>query len=190
MSRSIGDRIRINHYADLFGGGENGVITIPVTDLYQFRDHPFLIRDDEDMERLCESIQKNGILNPVIVRVRPEAGYEIISGHRRTKDLLQSMSAKDIINIRDMYLLGDEKEEDDPLALIEIIVNKPWKNNAISCHLANLWGLSDSIFEKEKDDTFIKNEIKAPDDQFFELLDYQYYIKQRVLMQSAGLAGH
>ena len=78
MSRSIGDRIKINHYADLFGGDEGGVVSIPVTDLYQFRDHPFLISDDEEMERLCESIKENGILNPIIVRVRPEAGYEII----------------------------------------------------------------------------------------------------------------
>ena len=43
-----------------------------------------------------------------------------------------------------------------------------------------MWDISDSVFDKEKDDTVIENVISAPEEQFYELLDYQYYIKQRV----------
>ncbi|MCR5099152.1 MAG: ParB/RepB/Spo0J family partition protein [Lachnospiraceae bacterium] len=84
MSRSIADRIKINHYADLFGGDDAGVVQVPIEDLHQFPGHPFNVRDDEDMDRLCESIRDNGIFTPLIVRVRNAGGYEIISGHRRT----------------------------------------------------------------------------------------------------------
>lgn len=47
--------------------------------------HPFGVRDDEDMEALVESIRQYGVLNPIIVRERRQYGdnYEIVSGHRR-----------------------------------------------------------------------------------------------------------
>lgn len=51
--------------------------------LFEFKDHPFEIRDDEEMAELMDSISNNGILTPIIVRPRVEGGYEIISGHRR-----------------------------------------------------------------------------------------------------------
>mgnify|MGYP000511944734 CR=1 FL=1 len=47
--------------------------------------------------------------------------------------------------------------------------------------MLKLWNVPDTILNKEKDSTVIKNEIAASDEQFYELLDYQYYIKQRVL---------
>ena len=45
-------------------------------------EQPFQVRDDEEMEQLVESIQMNGVLNPLIVTPR-RGGYEIVSGHRR-----------------------------------------------------------------------------------------------------------
>lgn len=48
-----------------------------------FPDHPFQVREDEDMEKLIESIRNNGVLNPIIVRRKEDERYEIISGHRR-----------------------------------------------------------------------------------------------------------
>ncbi len=65
--------------------------------------------------------------------------------------------------------------------LIEVISKKPWNNNRISLYLAKMWGLSEKIFEKEADDTSVLNVVDAPEEQFYELLDYQYYIKQRTL---------
>lgn len=46
-------------------------------------EQPFQVRDDEEMEQLVESIQMNGVLNPLIVTPRRGGGYEIVSGHRR-----------------------------------------------------------------------------------------------------------
>ena len=51
--------------------------------LRDFHDHPFKIREDRQMKSLKESIEKYGILTPLIVRPVPEGCYEIISGHRR-----------------------------------------------------------------------------------------------------------
>lgn len=48
-----------------------------------FPDHPFGVREDEDMVKLMESIRNNGVLNPIIVRRKEDERYEIISGHRR-----------------------------------------------------------------------------------------------------------
>ena len=56
---------------------------IPLKDLYPFKDHPFKVRDDAEMEKVVESVAIYGVLTPAIARRRPEGGYELISGHRR-----------------------------------------------------------------------------------------------------------
>ena len=56
---------------------------IPLKDLYPFKDHPFKVRDDAEMEKVVESVATYGVLTPAIARRRPEGGYELISGHRR-----------------------------------------------------------------------------------------------------------
>jgi len=59
------------------------VIEIEIERLRDFHGHPFKVRDDDQMKSLRESIEKYGILTPLIVRPVPEGCYEIISGHRR-----------------------------------------------------------------------------------------------------------
>ena len=56
---------------------------IPVSELHDFPDHPFAVRDDDAMREITESTKEYGILTPITVRPRDEGGYEIISGHRR-----------------------------------------------------------------------------------------------------------
>jgi hypothetical protein len=56
---------------------------ILVEELFPFKDHPFRVQDDEEMENAVKSISQYGVLTPLIARPRPEGGYEIISGHRR-----------------------------------------------------------------------------------------------------------
>lgn len=56
---------------------------IPLAELFPFKDHPFQVRDDEEMEKMVDSIKEFGVLTPAIVRPRPEGGYELVSGHRR-----------------------------------------------------------------------------------------------------------
>ena len=61
------------------------VIDIPLTDLHPFKNHPFKVTDDESMLETADSINKHGVLVPVIARPREEGGYELISGHRRKR---------------------------------------------------------------------------------------------------------
>lgn len=56
---------------------------LPLTELHPFPNHPFKVLEDEAMQRMVESIAQYGVLAPLIVRPRPEGGYEILSGHRR-----------------------------------------------------------------------------------------------------------
>ena len=58
---------------------------IPIEKLIPFRDHPFQIRDDEQMKMITESIRSVGVLVPAIARPLPDGTYELISGHRRKR---------------------------------------------------------------------------------------------------------
>ena len=66
---------------------ENGLTPtikdIPLEKLVPFPNHPFKVRDDEEMNKLVESVSENGVLVPAIVREKDNGDYEIISGHRR-----------------------------------------------------------------------------------------------------------
>ena len=59
------------------------VRVIPLKYVDDFPGHPFQVLEDEDMEKLTESIRDNGVINPIIVRKKEDERYEIISGHRR-----------------------------------------------------------------------------------------------------------
>ena len=64
-------------------GYRSETITIhPIFNIVPMENHPFQVKDDEEMERLMESIREYGVLNPIIVRFR-DGYYEIVSGHRR-----------------------------------------------------------------------------------------------------------
>ena len=65
------------------GENEERIIEIEIERLRPFKEHPFQVKDDKEMFLLQESIEKYGILNPLIVRPVPDGYYEIISGHRR-----------------------------------------------------------------------------------------------------------
>ena len=108
-------------------------------------------------------------------------GTTILKNKNFRKNLMMNMKQDEILSIRDNCLSGKEKNVTDPMQLIDIISQKPWGKNTTSIYLANLWGLSEDIFNKEIDDNIVCNIVKAPSEQFYELLDYQYYIKQRAL---------
>lgn len=56
---------------------------IPLTEIDDFPDHPFKVRDDEDMAQLVESVKERGVITPATVREKEDGRYELISGHRR-----------------------------------------------------------------------------------------------------------
>lgn len=108
-------------------------------------------------------------------------GTSILKEKNFRRDILQCMKATEIMALRDACLTEAEKKETNPVNVIEIVVNKPWTKNAVNLYLLRLWDVPESIFDKEEDETVIDNLVQAPDAQFYELLDYQYYIKQRVI---------
>ena len=62
---------------------EDKITLLPLSELHDFPNHPFKVRDDEAMQETAESIRQYGVLVPAIVRPREDGGYEIIAGHRR-----------------------------------------------------------------------------------------------------------
>ena len=89
MSRK-GANVSLASYDDIFETDKSReedqlekVQKIPLKKLYPFKDHPFQVRDDEEMMQTIESISQHGILQPIIARPRPNGGFEIVSGHRR-----------------------------------------------------------------------------------------------------------
>lgn len=58
---------------------------IPLTDIDDFPDHPFKVRDDEDMMQLVDSVKERGIITPATVRQKDDGRFELVSGHRRKR---------------------------------------------------------------------------------------------------------
>lgn len=88
MSNSA-DKVELQSFDDLFGGkvsaGQEQVLHVNLNELYDFNNHPFQVRDNDEMLELAESIQERGVLVPGLVRPRKAGGYEIIAGHRRKR---------------------------------------------------------------------------------------------------------
>ena len=83
MAGRSGEKVKLISYEDLFQvDGLREITEIAIAELYDYKNHPFKVLDNEQMKELKDSIRENGILNPVLVR-RIKKGYEIISGHRR-----------------------------------------------------------------------------------------------------------
>ena len=89
---------------------EEVVVRLPLTDLYPFPDHPFQVRDDEEMQKMVESVKEYGVLTPLIARPRLEGGYEIIAGHRRKR-------ACELAGIEPLPVLV--REMDDATAMVD-----------------------------------------------------------------------
>ena len=96
------------------------VVEIEIERLRDFKNHPFKVQADSQMKELQESIKKYGILNPLIVRPRPEGFYEIISGHRRKYAAQQLKYTKVPVIIR--YML----EEDAIISMVDANLQREW----------------------------------------------------------------
>lgn len=88
------------------------VTEVPLVELHPFVNHPFEVRDDEDMQKLVDSIKENGVLTNLTVRRRAEGGYEIISGHRRFHAAQLAGMEKIKVQVRDI---------DDDQAIIAMV---------------------------------------------------------------------
>ena len=61
------------------------IFDLPLAEIDPFPEHPFLVRMDEDMDQLVQSVKERGIITPITVRPKEDGRYEIVSGHRRVK---------------------------------------------------------------------------------------------------------
>ena len=82
------------------------VKNIPLGELHPFKNHPFKILNNEEMERMIESIRKVGTITPALARPLPDGGYELISGHRR-------LAACQVLGIETMPVIVREMSDDE-----------------------------------------------------------------------------
>ena len=135
--------------ADLFSTSEERaleaqtqerVMMLPVSELHNFPGHPFQVRDDEEMEKLAESITQHGVLMPGLVRPRAAGGYEIVAGHRRK---FASMKA----GIREMPVIV--RDMDDDTAVILMVDSNVQRENVLPSEKARAYKMKlDAIKRK------------------------------------------
>lgn len=65
------------------GNNMNEIVKINIKNIDSFNNHPFLVKIDDSLYELADSIKENGLLNPLVVRKKSEGKYEMISRHRR-----------------------------------------------------------------------------------------------------------
>lgn len=82
------------------------VRNIPLAELHPFKDHPFKIENNEEMQRMIESIRKVGAITPAVARPLPDGGYELISGHRR-------LAACQVLGFETMPVIVREMTDDE-----------------------------------------------------------------------------
>ena len=70
---------------DASRGEKEEVVYLNLSELHPFKNHPFGVRDDAEMQGLVESVKVSGVNQPALVRPREDGGYEIIAGHRRLR---------------------------------------------------------------------------------------------------------
>ena len=88
------------------------VIDIPLSELHSFKNHPFKVVDNNEMQDLAESIKQYGVLVPALARPDPDGGYELIAGHRRKH-------ASALVGLETMPVIV--REMDDDVATIAMV---------------------------------------------------------------------
>lgn len=109
-------KVHLSSFDDLFQTDESRedlkrerLMEIPITQICDFPDHPYKVKDDESMDELVESVKTRGLIQPVLVRPIEDGMYEMVSGHRRKRAFelagLKSIPAKVVELTRDEAIL-------------------------------------------------------------------------------------
>ena len=120
------------------------VMMLPVSELHDFPGHPFRVRDDEEMEKLAESITQHGVLMPGLVRPRAAGGYEIVAGHRRK---FASMKA----GIREMPVIV--RDMDDDTAVILMVDSNVQRENVLPSEKARAYKIKLDAMKRQGERT-------------------------------------
>ena len=82
------------------------VVEVKLTDITDFPNHPFKVKDDEEMDKMRQSVEQYGVVHPILVRPTKDGKYEMISGHRRKR--ASELANKDTIPCIVRNLSDDE----------------------------------------------------------------------------------
>lgn len=111
-------KLRLGSYEDIFSTEESRkesklehVQEIPISELHDFKNHPFRVVDDESMKKTVESVEKFGVIVPAIARPRPDGGYELICGHRRKR-------ASELAGLKKMPVIVRDLDDDEATILM------------------------------------------------------------------------
>lgn len=114
--KPLPDRVQLKNLDALFGIDQEQagqVLEVPIGELFPFQNHPFKVLDDDKMAQTVDSVRENGILVPIMVRNRPEGGYEVISGHRRRH-------AAEIVGLKTVpVIIRDLTDDEAVIAMVD-----------------------------------------------------------------------
>ena len=120
------------------------VMMLPVSELHNFPGHPFQVRDDEEMEKLAESITQHGVLMPGLVRPRTAGGYEIVAGHRRKFASVKAGIREMPVIVRDM---------DDDTAVILMVDSNVQRENVLPSEKARAYKMKLDAMKRQGERT-------------------------------------
>ena len=120
------------------------VMMLPVSELHDFPGHPFQVRDDEEMEKLAESITQHGVLIPGLVRPRAAGGYEIVAGHRRKFASMKAGMREMPVIVRDM---------DDDTAVILMVDSNVQRENVLPSEKARAYKMKLDAMKRQGERT-------------------------------------
>lgn len=117
---------------------------LSVSELHDFPGHPFQVRDDEEMEKLAESITQHGVLMPGLVRPRAAGGYEIVAGHRRKFVSMKAGMREMPVIVRDM---------DDDTAVILMVDSNVQRENVLPSEKARAYKMKLDAMKRQGERT-------------------------------------
>ena len=120
------------------------VMMLSVSELHDFPGHPFQVRDDEEMEKLAESITQHGVLMPGLVRPRAAGGYEIVAGHRRKFASMKAGMREMPVIVRDM---------DDDTAVILMVDSNVQRENVLPSEKARAYKIKLDAMKRQGERT-------------------------------------
>ena len=120
------------------------VRVVDISNITDFPEHPFLVKDDESMMQLVKSIEMNGVLNPVIARRIDEEHYELISGHRRKHACM-------LLGIEKIPLIGRDMTREE--AIIEMVDSNLQREHILPSEKARAYKMKMEAMKKQGERT-------------------------------------
>ena len=125
------------------------IVELPLSELHDFPNHPFKVRDDEAMQETTDSIKQYGVLVPAIVRPREGGGYEIIAGHRRKH-------GSDLAGLSTMPCIV--REMDDATATILMVDSNIQRENILPSERAQAYKMKLEALKQQG----VRNDLTSP----------------------------